>query len=358
MSVYYRDDAVTLYAGDALAVLKTLPAASIDCCVTSPPYYGLRDYNRPGQYGLEPTPADYVRNLAAVFAEVARVLTTDGTLWLNLADSYAGPGRGPDGSSSGLTNGAQPRLDAQTHRPRYDRPRKSLLGMPWRVAFALQDAGWILRNAIAWHKPNRMPASVTDRLSNAHELVFLFTRSRRYWFDLDAIREPYDGDRHLSRRARGPRDGWKANTITTPWAVTNTAAERSYGQTETTTLHLAAPHPKGRNPGDVWTIATQPFRDAHMAVMPVKLADRCILAGCRPGGVVLDPFNGSGTTGLAATRHGRRYVGIDLNPDYLDLTLRTRLAQTTLIDNPADHHDYAAQRRDTGASSNRGGDAA
>lgn len=344
MSTFYRDDAITLHHGDALAVLRTLPAASVDCCVTSPPYYGLRDYDHPGQYGLEPTPAEYVANLRAVCGEIARVLTADGTLWLNLGDTYAGPGRGPDGSASGLTNGPQPRPATATHRPEYDRPRKSLLGMPWRVAFALQDDGWVLRNAIVWHKPNRMPSSVADRLGNAHELVLLLTRSHRYWFDLDSIRTPYDGDRALSRRARGPRAGWKANTVTTAWAPAASAAARGYGQTDTTTLHLAAPHPKGRNPGDVWTIATQPFPDAHMAVMPVRLAERCILAGCRPGGLVLDPFNGSGTTGLAATRHGRRYVGIDLNPDYLRLTLRTRLAQTSLIDAAHAGPDERSQR--------------
>ncbi len=187
-------------------------------------------------------------------------------------------------------------------------PDKNLLGIPWRVAFALQDDGWILRNDIIWHKPNAMPESVTDRLSNRHEHLFMFSKSRRYWFDLDPIREPHES---TPDRAGGtaPR-GQKAIRASGP----NSGA---YSE-------------RGRNPGDVWTIATQPFSEAHFATMPPALAERCIQAGCKPGGTVLDPFSGSGTTGLAAARRGRRYVGIDLNADYLDLSLRTRLAQPSL----------------------------
>jgi DNA modification methylase len=191
-------------------------------------------------------------------------------------------------------------------------PEKNLLGIPWRVAFALQDDGWILRNDIVWHKPNAMPESVTDRLSGRYEHVFLFSKSRRYWFDLDPIREV------PTERKVQPSDFTKAAE---PW-----------GKGTGLALHTGTrlPHDAGRNPGDVWAIPTQPFSAAHFAVMPVVLAQRCILAGCKPGGTVLDPFSGSGTTGLAAQRTGRKYVGIDLNPDYHDLALKHRLNQASL----------------------------
>lgn len=318
---YYTDEAVTLHHGDALEVLRTLPGGSVDSCVTSPPYYGLRDYDVEGQYGLEGTPSEYVERIQSLFAEVRRVLADDGTLWLNLGDSYAAPPRGPDGSSSGLTNGAQISMSG---RPTgFDRPRKNLLGIPWRVAFALQDDGWILRNAIIWNKPNAMPESVTDRLSCRYEHLFLFSKSPRYWFDLDPIREPlaypdtvghaFGGNNPEVARRRGNRYG-----VARPWANSEQGDD-----------HDAA-DPRGRNPGDVWTISTKPFSEAHFAVMPPELAERCILAGCKPGGAVLDPFSGSGTTGMVAQRHGRKYVGIDLNKEYLDLSLRTRLQQAAL----------------------------
>ena len=194
-------------------------------------------------------------------------------------------------------------------------PQKNLLGIPWRVAFALQDDGWTLRNDIIWTKPNAMPESVTDRLSNRHEHVFLLTKSPRYAFDLDAIREerihpapPVEQSKYAGTELRGQRHGGNPRSMHTT------------GEYQTS----------GRNPGDVWTIPTQPFPGAHFATMPLALAERCLLAGSRPGGTVLDPFSGSGTTGLAATRHGRRYVGIDLNEDYLRLSLETRLAQPGL----------------------------
>lgn len=283
MRIHYTDDQITLWHGDALEVLRGLPDGSADCVVTSPPYYGLRDYGEPGQYGLEVTPAEYVAVMRAVFAEVRRVLAADGTVWLNLGDSYArGNGQGNVGAASTLQGGGRPsfRRDGKSVYPDRrlgDLPDKSLLGMPWRVAFGLQDDGWVLRNAIVWHKPNAMPASVTDRLSNRYEHVFLLTPSPHYWFDLDAIRE-------------------------------------------------------GGNPGDVWSISTQPFPEAHFAVFPSALAERCILAGCRPGGVVLDLFCGSGTTGMVALSHGRRFIGVDLSATYLDLALRTRLRQGALLD--------------------------
>ena len=213
-------------------------------------------------------------------------------------------------------------------------PAKNLLGIPWRTAFALQDDGWILRNDIVWHKPNAMPESVTDRLSSRHEHVFMFSKSRRYWFDLDPIREP------VVYPAGSPALNWARDTKEADvpgQSMRQHRSGRTHGKASAANLaptgerHLSQSE-RGRNPGDVWTIATQPFSEAHFAVMPHALAERCILAGCKPGGVVLDPFSGSGTTGLAAGKHGRRYVGIDLSRDYLDLSLRTRLAQAALIE--------------------------
>lgn len=318
---YYQDDSVTLWHGDALEVLSTLPDASVDCCVTSPPYFGLRDYGVDGQLGAESSPAEYVEAMVAVFAEVRRVLADDGTLWLNLGDSFVSkpPGNVRGVSDSTGLNGAR---SSDSYRDRltagagsksdttgFGLPEKNLIGAPWRVALALQDDGWILRSDTIWHKSSGMPESITDRPSRRHEYVFLFAKRARYWFDLDPIREPHaETTVAAASRARKPYapPGQRPNT-------------KTRGMND-----------KGANPGDVWSIATQPFAESHFAVMPLTLAERCVLTACKPGGTVLDPFSGSGTTGLAATKHGRRYVGIDLNPDYLDLSLRTRLAQGVL----------------------------
>jgi DNA modification methylase len=285
---YYQDEAVTLWHGDSLAILRDLPSGSVDCCVTSPPYFGLRDYGVDGQLGAESSPAEYVENMRALFAEVRRVLADDGTLWLNLGDSYsfgAKASRMPQHGKSDRRNGGMGGQAGLT-KPGSDVPAKNLIGVPWRVAFAIQADGWILRNDIIWHKRGGLSEAITDRLAKRHEHVFMLSKAERYHFDLTPIREPLDT----------PGNG----------------------------------HPDGRNPGDVWSIATQPYPGAHFAVMPSALAERCILAGCKPGGTVLDPFSGSGTTGLAAAKHGRRYVGIDLNAEYLDLSPRTRLAQPGL----------------------------
>ena len=320
VSPYYQDATVTLYHGHALDVLRALPGESVDCVVTSPPYFGLRDYGVEGQLGLEESPAEYVAALVEVFAEVKRVLAADGTFWLNLGDSYSTRQRGSDEGwdKSRLSNPArvQKMQFAAMRRGRhidFDREPKNLLGVPWRTAFALQDAGWILRNDVIWTKPNAMPESVADRLSSRHEHVFLFSKSRRYRFDLEAIKIPSTGD--------APSSYSRSDAL-----GIDKASRHRGGNPGSTLLEVH----ETRNPGDVWTIPTNPFPGAHFATFPAELPRRCILAGCKPDGTVLDPFHGSGTTGMVAQQLGRRYVGIDLNRNYLDLSLRTRLRNAAL----------------------------
>ena len=313
-TTYYQDDTVTLLLGDCLKALRGLPDGSVDCVVTSPPYFGLRDYGTPGQYGLESTPAEYVETMRAVFAEARRVLADDGTLWLNLGDSYAYP----PGSAGRQGNGqrADRTFTAEGIRGTTALPAKNLLGIPWRTAFALQDDGWVLRNEIIWNKPNAMPESVADRLSTRHEHLFLFTKQQRYHFDLDAIREPL-------ARPEAVGEGIVFGGRKGPDGKVGGSARRSGGNVS---VYGAAGQVKGRNPGDVWEISTKPYPAAHFAVFPIDLPLRCIKAGCKPGGTVLDPFSGSGTTGAAARQLDRRYVGIDLNPAYHDLA-KERFAQ-------------------------------
>lgn len=321
MKPYYQDELVTLYHGDSLMVLSALEAGSVDCIVTSPPYFGLRDYGEAGQYGLEQSPTDYVEVMRSVFSEARRVLVDDGCMWLNIGDSYYS-GRGNPGPNSDDTKQAARRGFARA----LDKPGaswakpKNLLGIPWRVAFALQDDGWTLRAEVIWAKRNCLPDPAIDRPARAHEQVFLFSKGRNYWYDADAIREENDREQqaHNERYAR-EYEAHSARAATTgqPGNVNNVGIHSRPGR-------------GGRPARSVWTISAQPFPDAHFAVMPSELAERCILAGCKPGGVVLDPFSGSGTTGLAASKHGRRYVGIDLSSEYLDLSLRTRLAQPAL----------------------------
>lgn len=366
MSIHYSDDTITLHTGDALDVLRTLPDGSVNCAITSPPYFGLRDYGAPRQYGLEKSPGEYLANLTAVFSETYRVLADDGTLWVNMGDSYVSnggaalpPGHGsrkPGSRSPHGLQGTHPRTRPEAELPhkfgKWDKdwgmPIKNLLGLPWRLALALQDDGWILRNDIIWHKPNAMPESVGDRLAAQHEHLFLLVKTRYYWFDLDPIRLPLLRPEALTenisiggngasgtkldasaRRSEGRRYGAKHNGAATPPGSTTSRGAGADG-----TRHDLA-NPRGRNPGDMWSLPTQPFPGAHFATMPPALAERCVLAGCRPGGTILDPFSGSGTTGMVANRHGRRYIGIDLNPDYHQLALLTRLAQAALIPDEA-----------------------
>jgi len=312
VTAYFAEHDVTLHRGHVLDVLPTLPAESVNCVVTSPPYYGLRDYGVEGQIGLEASPSEYVETMRAVFAEVRRVLRPDGVLWLNLGDSYSASAgvASSDGTTSTL-NGTHHHAiasDASRMPTRRGDPPKNLLGVPWRVAFALQDDGWTFRNDVIWSKPNAMPESVTDRLSTRYEHVFLFSKSRRYWFDLDPIREPHStADRPLSERGPQPDPGrWAAGGGLGNRHRTSDAAGIGRGK-------------GGRNPGDVWEIATSPYPAAHFATFPPELARRCITAGCPPGGTVLDPFAGSGTTLMVARRLLRKSVGIELNPAYCEL---------------------------------------
>jgi len=298
--------------GDCREKMKELGPESVQMCVTSPPYWGLRDYGHNDQLGLEETPEKYTANMVEVFRQVKRVLKDDGTLWLNLGDSYNGSGgAGGDYNKGGLKEG-QPKYKGRnisTLKP------KDLIGIPWRVAFALQQDGWYLRQDIIWHKPNPMPESVTDRCTKSHEYIFLLSKSEKYFYDADAIRETLaessikrlnqDIDKQVgSTRAHG---GQKFN-----------GNMKTFGDVE-----------KGANKRSVWTVTTKPYSGSHFAVFPEKLIEPCIQAGSRTGDVVLDPFFGSGTTGEVAQRFGRNYVGIELNEDYKSLQQK-RCAQMGL----------------------------
>jgi DNA modification methylase len=300
-----------LLIGDVRETLAQVPDGSVQCAVTSPPYWGLRDYGEPDQLGLEPTPEEYVANMVAVFREVRRVLRDDGVLWLNLGDSYTGGKQGRDDGHRRNTFGvfedgeAKPGHMAGTGKnrpvPTGMKP-KDLVGIPWRVAFALQADGWYLRSDIIWHKPNPMPESVTDRPTKSHEYLFLLSKSPTYFYDADAIAEAALGG--VVAPAPSPD---KVARIT-PSMGTNGTGARTLRGSDTT-----------RNARSVWTITTKPYPGAHFATFPPELAERCIKAGSKPGDTVLDPFAGSGTTGMVATGHGRRAVLCELNPAYADL---------------------------------------
>lgn len=299
--VFYTDDALTLLCGDAFDVARKLESGSVQCIVTSPPYFGLRDYGEDQQLGSEVTLDAYVDRLVSIFRELRRVLAEDGTLWLNLGDTYASKAR-----TSAASDPKNP--VREHHRSIRDLPAKNLLGVPWRVAFALQADGWILRSEVIWQKPNAMPESVVDRPSREHEHVFLLVKAPEYFYNADAVRVQYEGDRAASRRARSGKVN-KENSIPGPYVPDEE---------------------RGRNLRDVWSIPTVPFAGAHFAAFPPALVRPCVLAGTEPGDVVLDPFSGSGTTGAVATQEGRRYIGVDLNRSYLELSLRARFAQPTL----------------------------
>ena len=323
-TIYWSNPTATLHAGDARDVLAAMPDGSADCIVTSPPYWAKRDYGVVGQYGCEPDPDGYVATLRATFSEARRVLADDGTCWLNLGDSYSAGSAAPSGKHAYLGPGLMGR-----HAPGME--AKNLLGLPWRVALALQDDGWIIRNAIVWHKPNAMPESVRDRLNCRYELVFLLVKSRHYWFDLDPIRVPLATTRPRCALPPGPpatasRRAARRSAREPRAAVRRTPARNTAPHTrEVVGARRYGPggghraHPNGRNPGDVWSIPTRPYRGPHFAAYPIELPTRCIKAGCKPGGMVLDPFCGTGTTGIAALALGRQFTGIELNPAFAAL---------------------------------------
>lgn len=310
-----------LLIGDVRDVLPTLESESVQMCVTSPPYWGLRDYGVDGQLGLEKTPEEYVENMVAVFREVWRVLRADGTCWVNMGDCYAASSYG---SGGGWAKDDDPRYDkgkSVSARSTFKDPgykhglkTKDLVGMPWRLAFALQADGWYLRQDIVWAKPNPMPESVTDRCTKAHEYIFLLSKSARYYFDAEAIREP------LSPK-----------TLTVNTTPTKGAGVESTGEKLNSWMagNGGRYHPDKANKRSVWTVASQAYSDAHFATFPEKLIEPCILAGSRTGDVVLDPFFGSGTTGQVCERLGRQWLGIELSAEYADMAKR-RTAQMGL----------------------------
>jgi DNA modification methylase len=307
----------TLHLGDCREILQTLPEQSVHCCVTSPPYFGLRDYGMAEQIGLEPTPEQFVAELVAVFREVRRVLRDDGTLWLNLGDSYFSTTKGSGGSNpetspkqawKGSENG-QGGYSVKLSSGNLPIKPKDLIGIPWRVAFALQADGWYLRQDIIWHKPNPMPESVTDRCTKAHEYVFLLSKSARYYYNSDSIKVQASHPETVA--------GIQRPSIEPLYLETGNKGAGRYR----CNLHNQAPR-EMVNRRSVWTIATQPYSGAHFATFPPSLVEPCILAGCPVGGTVLDPFSGSATTGQVALANARNYIGCELNPEYHELAQR------------------------------------
>lgn len=265
-----------IYQGNCLEVLKTFKDNCINCCITSPPYYGLRDYGVDGQIGNEDTPEDYVNNLVEIFDEVKRVLREDGALWLNLGDGWANKRIG-------------------------EIKQKDLIGIPWMVAFALRESGWYLRQDIIWSKGNPMPESVKDRCTKSHEYIFLLSKNRKYYYNYQAIKEPAVTKPTLRDKNK---EGYQADYAK---GDRFSKGERIYGADGM------------RNKRDVWNVNTKPCKEAHFATYPDTLIEPCVLAGCPEGGIVLDPFMGAGTTGMVARKYGRDYIGIELNAEYIDI---------------------------------------
>ena len=281
-----------LLTGDCIAMMNALPEQSVQTCITSPPYFGLRDYGCDGQVGLESTPDEYVEKMVDVFRAVRRVLRDDGTVWLNLGDSYKS---------------------------------KQLLGIPWRVAFALQADGWYLRQDIIWYKANCVPESMRDRCTKSHEYVFLLSKRPKYYYGYEDAKEPaiwdLDGTGTIKRKAR-QKDGLKSNPSSSNAGIRKTYPDGKHGKAGLPPVKTVTGM---RNRRSVWKVAPAQYRAAHFATFPPLLIEPCVLAGCPVDGTVLDPFSGSGTTGQVALQHGRKYIGIELNPEYQQLA-RERLS--------------------------------
>lgn len=322
-----------IVTGDALSVLRQISDNCIDCCVTSPPYFGLRDYGMDRQIGLEESPQQYIEKMVEIFREVRRTLCADGTLWLNIGDSYAGSGKGrnADGRYNNKTSSKE--SAGQRNGKILKTPilgeckRKDLIGIPWMLAFALRKDGWYLRQDIIWNKPNAMPESVKDRCTKSHEYIFLLAKSDRYYFDYSAIRESAVGfDNRSSAGSKGTaaanqhRKKGNAKTFRGSGVYTNHSSFNNSADTERESHGNSENETGFRNRRSVWNVATQGYVKAHFATFPEKLIEPCILAGCRPGGIVLDPFIGSGTTAIVAKKNGRDFIGIDINPDYTEIS--------------------------------------
>lgn len=360
MSTIHDAHGVRLIYGNVreVATTATITDGSVRSIVTSPPYYGLRDYGEDEQLGAEASVREYVDNLVGVFGNLRRVLADDGTVWLNLGDSYA---RNPAKGFTGTMNGRNEPRQGYAGGSLGGLTEKNLIGVPWRVAFALQDDGWVLRSDIIWAKPNPMPESVTDRPTKAHEYLFLFAKNPRYYYDADAIQETAVGgakgsrfdtgktaEHQLGRAQEGERERpqlRRAIVLAREKGLTDDhlAAIRAVGKNKPEVQRLAdeAKAALGgyyrefltggdRNKRTVWTVPTVPFPGSHFAVYPPELIRPCIRAGSAIGDTILDPFSGSGTTGMVARQEGRNYIGIDLNREYLDLSLRTRFAQPVM----------------------------
>jgi DNA modification methylase len=343
------DPRIQLLIGDCRETLATLPAASVQCCVTSPPYFGLRDYGVAGQIGLERTPDEFVAQLVSVFREVRRVLRDDGTVWLNLGDSYAASGRGgnpPDSphQKQATNRGSKPAflhanacesgaIGRTWVKPPEGYKPKDLIGIPWLTAFALRADGWYLRQEIIWAKPAPMPESIRDRCTKSHEQIFLLSKSRRYYFDADAIAEPAEeasADRYkyafggAKSEALVAADADGIGQRTRPVGMRKPRQSVVRGGFNGKTNEMPGRESfravtETRNKRSVWTVATQPFPGSHFATFPPALIEPCILAGCPEGGTVLDPFGGSGTTAGVALKHGRRAILCELNPAYASM---------------------------------------
>jgi DNA modification methylase len=345
-----------IHCGDALVMLRGMEDESVQCCVTSPPYWGLRDYGVSDQIGMEATPQEFIAKMVELFEEVRRVLRPDGTLWLNLGDSYFGANwRGSEsmGTKQATNRGANSSSASmnpqQWRNMKHDvlKP-KDLCGIPWRVALTLQEAGWYLRCDIIWSKPNPMPESVRDRPTKSHEYLFMLAKEDRYYYDAEAIREKVveDSDWEYRQRLRADKtydlkEPYKDNfpgghkpKVPANWHQGTRGGDKQRGHSRKhagfndrwDNMTKQEQSNGGRNKRSVWEIATKPYTGAHFATFPPALVEPCILAGSKPGDIVLDPFAGSGTTGIVAIQHGRKFIGFDINPEYCSELAAPRIA--------------------------------